>query len=251
MTRPPISANRASLPTWISCWPPRVEQRRSRSLVAEERRGAGHVGADRDGPDRELVPGQQVAGEGEQQREHQQDDADVPVELPRRLVGAGHEDAEHVQPDRDHHGVRAPAVELAHDAERGRLAQVHDVDVGVLDRGPVVEHQQQPGDGLDQEQEERRASHAPGVAHPDARLLDLHRVQVEDHVAEHRQRALAVVGGDADPEDRLPHLRLGGSLLQLVEHSHVRRFPSAIRQKRRTPDRPTVRLRTGTCGLCR
>ena len=110
-------------------------------------------------------------------------DADVPVELARRLVGAGHEHAEHVQPDGDDHGVGAPAVQLAHDAERHLLGEVDDVHVGVVHRGPVVEHQQQAGEGLDQEQEEREPAHAPGELQPDAALADLHRVQVQEDVA--------------------------------------------------------------------
>src|SRR2546429_3032055 len=69
-------------------------------LVAEDRRRAAHVGADGHRPDGQLVPRQQVAGEREQQRQHEQDHADHPVELARRLVRAGQEHAEHVQPDR-------------------------------------------------------------------------------------------------------------------------------------------------------
>ncbi len=51
--------------------PPEGDQGRARALVAEERRGARHVRADGDGPHRELVPGQQVAGERKEQREDQ------------------------------------------------------------------------------------------------------------------------------------------------------------------------------------
>src|SRR5918994_347353 len=97
------------------------QELRAGALVAEQRRGAGHVRADGDGPDGELVPGQQVAREREQQREHQQDHAHVPVELAGRLVRAGHEHPEHVQPHRDHHGVGAPAMDLTHDPQRHLL----------------------------------------------------------------------------------------------------------------------------------
>src|SRR6516225_6741707 len=41
------------------------QERRSWPLVAEERRGAGHVAADGDGPDGQLVPRQQIAGEAQ------------------------------------------------------------------------------------------------------------------------------------------------------------------------------------------
>ena len=44
------------------------QERRARSFVSEERRGPGHVAADGDGPDGQLIPRQQVAGEAQQQR---------------------------------------------------------------------------------------------------------------------------------------------------------------------------------------
>src|SRR5947208_2804397 len=55
------------------------------SLVPEDGPRAPHVGTDRDRPDRELVPGQEVAGEGEEKRQHEEDDAHHPVELARGL----------------------------------------------------------------------------------------------------------------------------------------------------------------------
>src|SRR5262245_61897750 len=66
--------------------PVHVEEVAERALVPDARVRAGHVRADGHGPDRELVPRQEVAGEGEEQRQHEQHDADAPVELPRRLV---------------------------------------------------------------------------------------------------------------------------------------------------------------------
>src|SRR6266540_1879841 len=69
--------------------------------------------------------------------------------------------AEHVQPHADDHGVGAPAVQLAHDAQRHLLREVDDVHVRVGHRGPVIEHQEQAGEGLDQEQEEGQPAHAP------------------------------------------------------------------------------------------
>src|SRR5713101_8699332 len=102
-------------------------------LVAEQGRRARHVGADGHRPDGELVPGQQVAGEGEQERQREEVDADHPVELARRLVAAGHEDPEHVQPDEDDHAVRRPAVHVAHDHPEGDVEiEVLHVPVGVF-----------------------------------------------------------------------------------------------------------------------
>src|SRR3989304_5613786 len=55
-------------------------------LVAEVGPGTADAVAHGDRPESQLVPGQQVAGEGEDQGEYQQNHADDPVELARRLV---------------------------------------------------------------------------------------------------------------------------------------------------------------------
>src|SRR5215470_4460113 len=57
----------------------------ARPLNADERRRGSHVGTDRDRPDGELVPRQQITGEGEKQSQHEQDHADDPIEFTRRL----------------------------------------------------------------------------------------------------------------------------------------------------------------------
>src|SRR5688500_2455217 len=193
-----------------------LEQAGARTLDPEERSGRGHVRSDRDRPDRELVPREEIPGEREQQGEHEQNDADDPVELAGRLVGAGHEDAEHVDPDGDDHRVRAPAVHFPHDAEGDLLSQVEDVDERVLDGGAVIEHEEETREGQDEEEEERDPARAPRVAHLDAGLARLDGVQVEHHVAEHREHALAVRVRDADPEDGLPELALDDGLLKPV-----------------------------------
>src|SRR6266404_9065560 len=67
------------------------ERRSERAFITETWGGTRHVGAYGHGPKAELIVGQQITGEGEQQRQHQQDYADVPIELARLLVGAGEE----------------------------------------------------------------------------------------------------------------------------------------------------------------
>src|SRR5947209_20527256 len=104
---------------------PEFYEPRHGALISRAGCGARHVRADRDRPDRELIPRQQISGERQEQRQDEEDDADVPVELAWRLVRAGHEDAEHVQPDGDDHRVRTPAMHLTHDPEGRLLAQVH------------------------------------------------------------------------------------------------------------------------------
>src|SRR6266542_2089481 len=208
-------------------------------LVPDHRRVAHHRGADRDRPDGELVPGQQVAGERQQQGEQQQHHADHPVELARRLVGAVVEDPGHVQEHREDHQVGGPSVHISHElAEEHRGRQRLHVVVGELltqaGRWPVEEHQEDAGDGEQDEQEEGQPAQAERVGQLEAVPLHLHRVQVVQHVVHHGQgavaRGVAVAGAidGARPEDRPPELRLprpvphlprgGGSRRPLQRH---------------------------------
>ena len=182
------------------------EQLLPRPLVAEDRRRAGHVRPDRDGPDGKLIPRQQIAREGEEQREQQQNHADHPVEFPRRLVTAGEEDAIHVQPCRDHHRVGTPAMQLPQDAEARHVAEGEDVVVGPFQGGPVIEHQQHAGDRLHQKQEERHSAHAPREGEGNALLLDRHGMEVKKEIGEHHHDPIPPVKRHRMTEDALPNL---------------------------------------------
>jgi hypothetical protein len=114
-----------------------------------------------------------------------------------------------MEPHRDDHGVGTPPVHLAHDPQGHMLAKPDDVAVGVFERRPVVEHQQQAGKGEHEEQEEAHASHAPRVTELDARLPDPHRVQMQKDVRQHDEHAIAVGIRPVVPEDRRPDLRFG------------------------------------------
>ncbi len=141
-----------------------AQLRAERAVVAEQRRGARHVRAHRDRPEAELIVGQQISGEAEQQRQHQQQHAHHPVELARLLVRPGEEHAEHVQLHHDHHQVGAPAVHVAQQlAERNVALQIQDVAEGHDLRRVVVEHQQRAGEHQRDVDVERHAAHAPGV----------------------------------------------------------------------------------------
>ena len=108
-----------------------------------KRCGSSHVATHGDSPDGELIPRQQVPGKTQQQREHEKNHADVPVELAWRLVRTRHENAIHVEPDSNDHGVRAPAMDFTHDSKRDLLPQISNIHVRVFERRPIVEHQQQ------------------------------------------------------------------------------------------------------------
>ena len=228
---------------------------------SEEGRGAGHVRTDRDRPDRQLIPRQQVAGEREQQRQHQQDHADDPVEFARRLVAAGEEHAVHVQPRGDHHRMGPPAMQFAQNAQRRHVAQRGHVVVRPLQRRPVIEHQQHAGDRLDQEQEERDPAHAPGVAQRDPLLLDRHRVQVQEEVRQHHHDAIAAIDRRGMPEDALPDLRVANDISERSHRSVGRlsfrecfngpRSRRVVTPRRSSPDPSTGPVPPGTSGSCR
>ncbi len=182
------------------------QERRPGAFHAHARCRSRHVRADRDRPDRELVPGQQVARERQQQGQHQKYDADPPVELARRLVAPRQEDAIHVQPDGDHHGVSTPAMQLAHDAQRRHVPQRQNIVVGVLQRGPVIKHEQDARHDLHDEEEERRPSHAPRIRQRDALLAHADRMKVQEEIGEHHHHAVAPIGRHRVAEDALPEL---------------------------------------------
>ena len=187
-----------------------------------------HVRSHRDRPESQLVPGQQVTGEGEQQGQGQQDHADHPVELSGRLVGAVVEHPGHVEEHGDHHEVCTPPVHVAHEqTEPDRRLEGLDVGPGLRGSRTVEEHQEDAGHGEEDEQEEAQPAEAEGVTDLHGVPFHLHRVQVvEDAVHDHVGPVPGVVAVSlaedrAGPEDGRPGLRalhlltnLAHSLLQ-------------------------------------
>ncbi len=165
------------------------------------------VRADRDRPVRQLVPGEQIAREGEAERDQQQHHADDPVELAGFLVGTGVEDAHEMERDDEHHEVRRPAVHVADQLPEAHAGlQVLHVAVRGTDRRCVDEHQvyarheQYPEEHHGDEAEPERVAHAqdaPG---------DLDGVHVQEDVAERLQRAPAGRVGLRVAEHRTPRV---------------------------------------------
>src|SRR5437016_4929010 len=106
-----------------------------------------------------------------------------------------------MEPYGNDHRVRTPSMDLTHDAQRHLLAKIADIHVGVFERGPVVEHEQQPGECQYEKKKESDSAHAPCVAHANARLADFDRMQVKENATEHYQHALAVRIRHADAEN--------------------------------------------------
>src|SRR5262249_415404 len=132
-----------------------LEKSGSGTLMSGKRCRTSHVAADGDRPNCQLIPRQQVTGEAQQQRQTEQAFADMPVELPRRLIRTGHEPSVTVEPYGNDHRVCTPSMNFPHDPERNLLAEIANIDVCVLQSGPIVEHQQEPGEREHKKQEER------------------------------------------------------------------------------------------------
>ncbi len=153
------------------------------TLVTQQRRRPGHVGPHGDCPDRQLVPGEQVPGEGQEQRQREEDDAHDPVELPGRLVGTGHKDPKHVQPYGEDHAVGRPPMHVAQEHAEGDVElQILHVGVRILGHRPVIEHQDDACDREDQEEEKGDPPHAPGKPDADGMAPDFRRMEMHPDV---------------------------------------------------------------------
>src|SRR5712691_4637209 len=68
----------------------------------------------RDSPYRDLIPGKQIAGETQKERDKEEPNTNYPVKFSRRLVRPMIKDADHMQCDRNDHQVGRPAVHITH-----------------------------------------------------------------------------------------------------------------------------------------
>ncbi len=99
-----------------------ARQQHESGLRPEHRGVADHVRTHGHRPERKLIPRQEIASEGEQQGEGEQDHADDPVELTGSLVRTVVKDPGHVQEHGEHHEVGAPSVHVSH--EKAELTPV-------------------------------------------------------------------------------------------------------------------------------
>ena len=119
-------------------------------------------------------------------------DADDPVELARRLVGAGEEHPAHVQEDDRDHAVRGPAVRVAQEhPERDRVLEVLHAAVRRGRVRDVVQHQREAGDRQAHEQEEADEAEAERVGRPQHADPHARRVDVQARGSRASPRAAA------------------------------------------------------------
>src|SRR5215469_2784237 len=159
-------------------------------FVTDERHGGNDVGSDGDGPERQLIPGQQIAGVTEEQCHQQEHHPDNPVEFMRGFVAATIKDVKHVPEDREDHQVGGQAVEIPEEyAVRNDKLEVFHVAVGMWRRGVVIKHQQDSGDEQNDEKDERNRAEIVGGAHTKRFFANFYWHPVEEQIPENRQAA--------------------------------------------------------------
>ena len=130
----------------------------------------------------------------QQQHGHAQD----PVQLARRAVPAGEEDAQQVQHCRHHQQVGRPVMDVAQQvAKPGIGAQRQDIQVGLLGAGGIVHLQEDAGDGQDGHQQRRQTAQPPGVGPFQRGDRHFGGVQVQHQAVHHHAHPAAVIGGNA------------------------------------------------------
>ena len=213
--------------------------------LARRRSDVGHrggdVGADRHGPVGELVPRQQVSGEGEEERQEEHRDADDPVPLALLvltgavLVRAGQEDADEVQEhDRDHEVRRDPVHRADPRAEGDDVLDVLDGGVGPFDRRDVEKEQRQPGEHEEEQQGRRRGAEPERVVPGERRLVALRGEPVQQEVRDDGVARFAVRGRAKAPPAPRMHAGRGGGLF-LCAQAHAISFTRASGESRGRP----------------
>ena len=125
---------------------------------SNQRHGFGNSQAHLGGEECQLVPGQQVAAEAQEHGHKEQDQAAPPGNLTGAAVGLHQGGREHVNHDGQDHQVGCPGMGGADQpAEVDLVGDLADRLVG-LGTGPEIDQQQDPGQALDNEEEERNAA---------------------------------------------------------------------------------------------
>ena len=164
-----------------------------REEATDDRRPRGLLGCDDDGPERVLVPPQQLARERHREGREQEERAAHPIRLAGELVRAEQEHLGHVHEDEHDHRAGAEVMDPADDAAEGRLAadELERV-VRAVRRGHVRHREANARGHLHDEHRERRA--AEDVPPPDRAFERRgHRV------CEHRADGVLELEAQADP----------------------------------------------------
>ncbi len=121
-----------------------------------------------------LVPGQEVSGDGEAERQPEEREPEEPVHLARALVCAEDRDLDEVRPEQHDHRIRAEVMQPTDDPAGGEAVR------DVVDAGPggggarrVRGHEEEPRDDLKRKEDGERAPEDVRPARPaDHRLVE-------------------------------------------------------------------------------
>lgn len=189
---------------------------------ADKGNGVGAVGGHCRRPERELAPGEEIAGQGTQLHQGNKDKAGDPVQLARALVAPHEEDREEVKEEGHYHQVRADHMTAADQPAAGDV--VHDeahAPEGFFGVRHVIDEEEDAGHHLQgQEAEEDTPQRIPGidvarqqvagqlllheVAHADADVDPVNETFKEGHTASISADSNgAIRHGDGEPGQRL------------------------------------------------
>src|SRR6478672_12169620 len=118
-------------------------QHQEANLFSHQRNGLGDVGADRDSPERQLVPWQEITGVTEQQSDKQKEYADHPIKLPGWTIRSAVKNLEHVCEYLEDHRVGRPAMQVSQKyAGSDHKLQIFHVRIRLRYRWVVIKHEQ-------------------------------------------------------------------------------------------------------------
>ncbi len=132
---------------------------------ANERNGFDQVGPGNQRPVDALIPAQDVTGEIQQNRQHEQPHPKQVIETARRQISAGEDHAQQMHSRDDHQELRRPEMQIAHQSpERDEEGQGLDRK-GCLARGwDVIEDLQDAGHRQHQHQDTLPGLRPPGYS---------------------------------------------------------------------------------------
>src|SRR5579863_1986709 len=106
-----------------------------------------------------LVESQYLAGEGHGERHQQEEHANHPGQLSRKLVRPEKEDLHHMDQDDRHHEIRAPTVQSSNEpTQRNTVIENLQAVPGLSGGRHINESQENPGDNLKHEAGQRSAA---------------------------------------------------------------------------------------------
>ena len=162
---------------------------------------------DRYRPQRQLVPGKQVAGEAQEECQKKKDNPYDPVEFTRGLVGASVEHPHHVQEDQYYHPVSTPAMKVSHQEPKLHVRlKGCDILIGSIHGRNIVKHKQNTRGREQKEHEEGQTSQAVSMSYLYVGAMNARGVKVEEDVRSHYQHLVSRRVRVAGAEDRPPYV---------------------------------------------